>query len=100
MNPDEIQKKVADDLGIGDLSDEEQKKIIADFGGVALQASTVAVIEALPAERRNEFAQLLQAGDEEAVATFLGANLPDHENVARQAVAAEIQRFKDFQKTV
>jgi len=100
MNPDDIQKKVAGDLGISDLSDEEQKKIIADFGGVALQASTVAVIEALPADKRDQFAQLLQAGDEEAVATFLGTNLPDHENVARQAVAAEIQRFKDFQKTV
>ncbi len=100
MNPDDIQKQVASDLGITDLTDEEQKKVISDFGAVALQASTIAVIEALPAEKRDEFTGLLSSGDVEAVSKFLTTTLPDNESIARQAVAAEIQRFKDFQKTL
>lgn len=99
MNND-IQAKVAADLGITNLPDAEQKQVISDFGAVALQASTIAVLEAMSEDKRAEFTELLKAGDTDAISNFLSTNLPDHESIARQAVAAEIQRFKDFQKGV
>lgn len=98
--PDDMQKQIANDLGIGELPPEEQKQLIAQFGSVALQASMLAVLEAVPEESRDEFKKLTEAKDEAGVQSFLLRVVPNHEELAKQAVAAEIQKFKDFQKTV
>ena len=95
---DEITKAIAADLGISDLSVAEQLQLITQFGEVALKAATVAVLEKMPEAKRDEFAKLAEAGDAAAIKTFLDAEVPDHEAVAKAAVQAEVQKFKDFQK--
>lgn len=96
----DLQQKIAADLGISDLSAAEQEKLIGEFGAVALQASTIAVLEAMVPEKRAEFTKLLEAKDEKGAQALLVATLPNHEAIARQAVVAELARFKDFQKTL
>lgn len=96
--PDEITKAIAADLGISDLSVAEQQQLISQFGEVALKAATLSVLEKLTEEKRNEFAKLAEAGDAAAIKAFLDREVPGHEELAKQAVAAEVQKFKDFQK--
>lgn len=94
---DDLQKMIAQDLGIGDLALEEQNQLIAEFGEVALKAATIAVLEKLSPDKREEFAKIAESEDPAAMQAFLNANVPDHEQVAKAAVEDEVKRFKEFQ---
>ena len=94
---DEMTKAIAADLGITDLSPEEQQELITQFGSVALKAATVAVLDKMPEEKRAEFAKVSEAADIVAVKTFLDATVPGHEEVVKAAVAEEVKKFKEFQ---
>lgn len=93
---DEITAAIAADLGISDVPKEEQEKIIAQFGEVALKAATFAILEKMSEAKRAEFATVAQGGDAAALQAFLNAEVPNHEEVAKQAVADEVKRFKEF----
>ncbi|MBI3572407.1 hypothetical protein HY091_02665 [Candidatus Kaiserbacteria bacterium] len=95
--PDEMTKAVAEDLGISDLSSEQQQQLIEQFGALTLKAVTVSVLEKMPENKREEFAALSERGDAGALKAFLDAAVPGHEQVARAAVAEEVKRFKEFQ---
>jgi len=95
---DELTAAIAADLGIKDLSLAEQQQLISQFGEVALKAATLSVIGKLGGDdKRAEFTKLAEAGDVVAIKTFLDREVPDHEEVAKTAVAEEIKRFKEFQ---
>lgn len=94
---DELTALIAKDLGIDGLSIEEQKTLIAQFGEVALKAATLSVLGALAEDKRGEFAKLAEAGDPTALKAFLDREVPDHETVAKAAVAEEVKKFKAFQ---
>ncbi|MFA6414915.1 MAG: hypothetical protein WC217_01955 [Candidatus Paceibacterota bacterium] len=94
---DELTALIAKDLGITSLPVEEQKTLIAQFGEIALKAATLAIVGKLSPEKREEFAKLAEAGDSGALQTFLTREMPDHESVAKDAVAEEVKRFKAFQ---
>lgn len=93
---DELTALIAKDLGITELPPEEQKTLIGQFGEVALKAATLAVVGQLAEEKREEFAKLAEAGDAAALQTFLAREVPDHETLAKAAVAEEVKRFKEF----
>ena len=99
---DEITAAIATDLGITDLPLVQQQQLISQFGEVALKAATLSVVGKLSEEKRAEFAKLADpsagGGDVLAIKTFLDREVPDHETIAKDAVAEEIKRFKDFQK--
>jgi len=98
MSPmqDEITAAIATDLGITELPIDKQKELISQFGEVALKAATLSVIGKLAEEKRAEFATLAETGDAMALKTFLDHEVPDHEEIAKTAVAEEIKRFKEF----
>lgn len=93
---DELTQQVAADLGIGTLPEDKQKELIAQFGEIALKAATMAIMSKLSESARASFMQHAETGDSTALQTLLDAELPDHETVARNAVAEEIKRFKEF----
>ncbi|MEK7604821.1 MAG: DUF5663 domain-containing protein [Patescibacteria group bacterium] len=95
--PDEITAQIAKDLGIDSLGADEQKSLIAQFGEVALKAATMSVVSKLTPEQQMEFMKLAEAGDAAAIKTFLDAAVPNHEELAKAAVAEEMKRFKEFQ---
>jgi hypothetical protein len=95
---DQITARISEDLGLTALPVEEQKKLIGQFGEVALKAATVAVVGKLSAEKREEFAKLAEAGNPEALGAFLDREVPEHETIAKNAVAEEVTKFRAFQK--
>ncbi len=94
---DDLTTAIAADLGISALPPAEQKALIAQFGEVALKAATLAVVGKLSEGKRDEFAKLAEAGDASALQAFLDREVPGHEELAKNAVAEEIKRFKAFQ---
>ena len=95
---DELTKAIAIDLGISDLSIPQQQELIAQFGEVALKAATLAVIGKLAEDKRDEFTKLAEAGDPLTLKMFLDREVPEHESMAKAAVAEEVKKFKAFQK--
>ncbi|MEK7144861.1 MAG: DUF5663 domain-containing protein [Patescibacteria group bacterium] len=95
---DELTKLIAADLGIEELPLGEQQSLIAQFGEIALKAATLAVVGKLAEDKREAFAKLAEEGDATALKTFLDAEVPGHEDIAKAAVAEEVKRFKDFNK--
>ena len=91
-------KAIAADLGISDLSPEEQQALIVQFGEVALKAATISVLEKMPEGKRAEFATLSETADPASLRSFLDAAVPEHEAVAKAAVAEEVKRFREFQE--
>ena len=94
---DELTALIAEDLGIKDLPVEQQKTLIAQFGEVALKSATLSGLGALAEDKRGEFAKLAEAGDPTALKAFLDREVPDHETIAKAAVAEEVKKFKAFQ---
>ena len=94
---DELTAAIAADLGIKNLPLEEQQALIAQFGEVALKAATLSIIGKLAESKRDDFKKLAEAGDAVALKTFLDREVPMHEDIAKQAVAEEVKRFKAFQ---
>ena len=94
---DELTKTIAQDLGISDLTPEEQQKLINQFGEVALQAASIAVVGKLSEDKREEFMKLAQEGDPAALQSFLDREVPGHEEIARAAVQKEVAAFKAAQ---
>ncbi len=99
MQPDDMKQQVAADLGISELSAEEQDKLIAQFGEVALKAATIAVLEKLTPGKREEFAKLAEGGNAQLVQEFLDREVPDHERLAKDAVQREVESFRSFQNS-
>lgn len=95
--PDDAAARIAQDLGIADRPQEEQRMLIAQFGEVALKAATISVLSRLSEELRAEFSKLSEAGDIVALKTFLDREVPDHDELVKRAVTEEVQRFKKFQ---
>lgn len=93
---DELTKAIAGDLGVADLPITQQHELIASFGEVALKAATLSIVGELAPDKRAEFAKLAEAGDPAALKTFLDREVPGHERLAKQAVAEEVKRFKEF----
>jgi hypothetical protein len=96
---DEIQKAVAEELGIEGLTSEEQQELIAQMSGIMLKAATIALLDNLPEAKRAEFVAIAEKQDEAALKRFLETELPNSEEVVRSAVADEIRRFKEYQKS-
>jgi hypothetical protein len=94
---DELTAAIAADLGISELPLTEQQSLIAQFGEVALKAATLSILEKLSEEKRSEFAKIAETGDAEALKTFLDREVPEHEELAKTAVADEVKRFREFQ---
>lgn len=94
---DELSKSIIANLGISDLSNDEQRNIITQFGGVALKAATLSVLGELSESKRNEFLNISEAGNVSAIRAFLDREVPGHEEMVRAAVAEEVKRFREFQ---
>lgn len=95
---DELTTAIAANLGITGFPIEQQKELIAEFGKMSLKAATISIVGKLADDKREEFVKLAKAGDAAALKAFLDREVPNHEEIAKAAVAQEVERFKDFQK--
>jgi hypothetical protein len=91
---DQLTSEIAANLGIQGMSHKEQEELIAQFGEIALKAATLAVLRKLSPEKRDAFLKLAKSGNAENIKAFLDTEVPNHDDIAKSAVAEEVERFK------
>ncbi|MCF7833809.1 MAG: hypothetical protein K9L98_00015 [Candidatus Pacebacteria bacterium] len=80
---------IFEELGIENASVELKRAILEDSGYVATQSIWIAVLKKLSTDKQDELATMLEENpdDMERIASFIKKEVPDHEDVAREAVA-------------
>ncbi len=94
MNYPAIKKAALENLGIDSLPLESQEQILSMFGENAMKAIIIAIIDRLEEPAKDEFARLMDQGDEESIDEFLRARIPDLDQLVDTATKKEIDEFK------
>ncbi len=94
MDKDTLQQNIIQDLGLQDLPQETQIKLLTQMTESVLKRITVQVLERLSEQEREEFDKLQEAGDANKVNEFLMSKIPDYEDMVQKIVA----EFKEEMK--
>ncbi|OIO47586.1 MAG: hypothetical protein AUJ32_02785 [Parcubacteria group bacterium CG1_02_40_82] len=95
MDKDTIQQNIIQGLGLQDLPEETQIKLLTQMTESVLKRVTVQVLERLSEQEREEFAKLQETGDVAKVDEFLKSKIPDYDGMVEQVVA----EFKEEMKS-
>lgn len=96
----QIPSMILEDLEIGDLSKEAQEEIITQLGQNVLQHLTVAILEKVPEEKRQEFESLSATKDEEKIETFLRTEIPNLDDFVKKEVKKSISEYKKIRDSL
>lgn len=100
LSHDAIRNMLVSQLGLSDLPADMQEKVISQFGENVLKRVTVAVLEKLPEEKRDEFARLTEAEDATKMQAFLKENIPDLDAVVGEEARKELEEFNGFRDSL
>lgn len=100
MNQDELKSIIAKDIGVENLSQEDQNEIISRLGGIITQRIVLEIIKRLPEENRNEYEEIGISGDEQKMQEFLGKYIPDAKNFIHDVIKKEIEDFKNTKNDI
>ncbi len=88
------------DLEIEGLPTEAQDEILVKMGENFIRAVTLAVIEKLPENKREDFEEVGKTGDQNKVREFLSPYIPNFDQFMRDVVKQEIAEFKKAKASV
>ncbi len=87
-----LQANIIDLLGLQQLSEDRKQQLLAQMVQVVQDRITDRLIEAMSADQRQKFDQLLNTNPEpKQLDDFFHANIPDYEQIA----ADEVAKFKE-----
>jgi len=95
MATKKLPQTILEELGLKDLPEETQIKLLTQMTESVLKRITIKVLERLSEEDRKEFEKLQAAGDPEKVNQFLTAKIPNYEQLVQEIVT----EFKEEMKT-
>ncbi len=95
MDTKTIQQSIIQELGLQDLPEETQIKLLTQMTESVLKRIAVKVLEQLSEADRAEFEKLQETGDVEKVNDFLTAKIPNYEQIVLEIIA----EFKEEMKT-
>lgn len=94
MDTKTLQQNILQELGLQDLPEATQIKLLTQMTESVLKRITVRVLEQLSEQDREEFDKLQASGDAEKVDQFLKAKIPNYEQMLKEVVA----EFKEEMK--
>ena len=77
-----------------------QDALVSKLGENIVKKITVTVLNGLTEEKRGEFMKLTEEGNEKELRVFIEKHVPDAGAIVADAVAGEIDRFKNLQKEI
>lgn len=93
---DDIQKKIADTLGIADSIDEKHLDLVDKATDVLLKEIFLTTIEKLPDEDAEAYAKLIEEGAEpEEIRKFLDEKIPDYKEMTGKIVEDFLRDMKE-----
>jgi hypothetical protein len=91
----QMQKKLVDDLGIGNLSEEQQNEIIIKVTEVLLKRIFLETMEKLDGEAMNEYDKMVENGaSAEQIDDFFKSKISNYEEMVQKV----IDNFKEEMK--
>lgn len=91
--PDTIKQRLISELKLEEYSQDTQQQVIDGMTTVIMQRALVEFTAVLPEEKHEELVTLSTAEETEALRTFLTQNIPNFEDIVRDAAADEIRIF-------
>lgn len=90
-----IQKNILEELGLENLPEETQIKLLTKMTETVLKRITIKVLEQLSEPERDEFYQLQESGDTDKINDFLRAKIPDYDKMVLKEVKDFIAEMQD-----
>jgi len=90
-----IKDIIANNLSIDHLSEKEQNEIILELTDIIFQRVILEYLERIDEKDVEELEKLTKESNGEKLKTFLEEKIPGYEEIRDEAVAEEIQIFKD-----
>ena len=89
---DEFNKKIAKDFGLGNMSDEEQRKMIEKIGNLLFESVVDRAVDVLDEEGMNNLEEIIAhaEGDYQKVLSFMKDRVPGFNKI----VSEELSRLK------
>ena len=84
------------DLGIGNLSPQDQDEVVTSLGESILKNIMMKVMESLPEAALAEFEVLTKSGDSEKLQVFLSGRIPQLEELVQETIQGSIGRYKEL----
>jgi len=94
MDTKTIQQNILQELGLQDLPEATQIKLLTQMTESVLKRITIKVLEQLSETDRHELDKLQAVGDSEKINEFLKAKIPNYEQIVQEIVA----EFKEEMK--
>ncbi len=92
---DKITQSVVAAMGMQDFAPEEQAALLAEMGEVVSDAVMVAILKAIPEEKREEFAHALSKGEMDTVKKLMTTYLIDADSFVAKAVQEEVAFLRE-----
>ena len=91
----DIHARVAQELDLAHLPQDEQEAVVAEIGGMLYRRMLLAVYEKIPAEAHEQLGTLINTGDEAAITEFISTHVPDPEMVITQELETAIREYRE-----
>jgi len=95
VTQEELSKTVIAELGIGELSKEEQEEILTLFGENLVKKLTMEILTILPKEKHEEYMRLTEEGRVADVHELLKPHIPNFDAFIETEVSKELALTKE-----
>jgi hypothetical protein len=91
-------QNVVTELNLDGFTPREQKEIIERLESIIVERVTIAIVEKLDEEHREEFYQLAEKHDSQKLTTFLKKHIPDISKLAKKEAKATVAEFNKLRE--
>jgi len=100
MDQTQLQRDIVKELGLEELNEDTQKKILTKMTASVLKRITINILEKLSEQELDEFEKLQQAGNAEAIDNFLRSKVENYEQLVQDTIVQFKKEMKDTIQTL
>ncbi len=90
----DLQKELVEELGLDNLSAEDQERVLNEAGGMIYQRILLSVFEKIPAAEHDKLTQLITADLEDEITELVHKHVPNVEEVVEVEMQTSIDDLK------
>ncbi|PIT91121.1 hypothetical protein COU17_02055 [Candidatus Kaiserbacteria bacterium CG10_big_fil_rev_8_21_14_0_10_49_17] len=95
VTQEELSRAIVEELGIGELSKEEQEEILTLFGENLVKKLTTEILTIVPKEKHDEYMRLTEEGKIVEVHELLKPHIPNFDAFIETEVSKELALTKE-----
>lgn len=91
----DIHKRIAEELDITHLPQEDQERIADELGGMLYQRMLLAIFDKVPPMQQEELRRLIASESEDAITDLIHKYVPNVAEVIEKELAAGLQDYRE-----